>query len=105
MKEQEKQLTELEKLTQEICGCGITFYASDKCANCDNYSGYGMPLCDTCENLPVFKSLNSKQKEFKSMGSGPYWKVPYSPNGKDATGEVVQKESSSFSRTRDENYI
>lgn len=50
--QQEEQLTDLEKLTQSICGKGVTFYASDTCANCDHYSGYGMPLCDTCEKLP-----------------------------------------------------
>jgi hypothetical protein len=48
----EKQLTELEKLTESICGKDVTFYSSDVCANCGNYSGYGMPLCDTCEKLP-----------------------------------------------------
>jgi len=48
----QEPVTELEKLTESICGRGVTFYASDKCANCDNYSGYSMPLCDTCEQLP-----------------------------------------------------
>jgi hypothetical protein len=48
----EEQLTDLQKLTQSICGRGVTFYASDTCSNCGHYSGYGMPLCDTCEKLP-----------------------------------------------------
>lgn len=49
--QEEEQLTELQKLTQSICGQGITFYASDKCAVCDNYSGYGIPLCDSCDSI------------------------------------------------------
>lgn len=41
-------LTEVQEVTQSICGKGITFYASDKCAYCNNYSGYGNPFCESC---------------------------------------------------------